>query len=104
VRTQRLSVLVMLALSAGFAGGIGMSCISSDQVTDALAGYCEHADGREVCDVDGDCCPGFGCRSAVCELIVTGACFVPDGGQVSGSACGCSQDCVSGICTNTLCQ
>ncbi len=104
MNTQKLSLVVALALASGFAGGIGMSCISSDQVTDALASYCEHADGRAVCEADDECCPGFGCRSGICELVVAGTCFVPDGGQPSGSACGCAQDCTTGSCINALCQ
>ena len=94
----------MRALLVCFALGFVSACISNDDVSSALATYCGLADGKAACDADSECCPGFGCLNSVCRLVTDGACFVPDGGQASGAACGCARDCSSGACTAAKCQ
>jgi hypothetical protein len=78
-----------------------IGCISGDDVTGALNGYCT-ARVEHDCVTTTDCCEGWVCAGTVCKQLVPGTCLGTDAG--AGSACGCSADCTSNTCSNSVCK
>lgn len=81
------------------------ACIGDGEVAGALAEYCAVNEGK-ACQATTQCCSGFACITGACRKLTPGTCLFPaDAGRVQGSgeACGCTNDCRSGTCSDSRC-
>jgi hypothetical protein len=91
MRTAALTLLLLVA------------CIGNDDVQGALDSYCKN--GPHSCATDADCCMGFACIETLCHPITPGDCLPIDAGtRATGLACGCSLDCASHTCSDSVCR
>jgi hypothetical protein len=79
------------------------ACIGAPDVQNALDAYCKP--GTNQCMAEADCCKGFTCANLVCHEVTPGECLPVDAGtRANGLPCGCSKDCASGTCTDSVCR